>query len=135
MSDEIQFDKIPAKVMVKSKLSKSRQQYFGFIGEEGATYIKEYLEERGLMNRKGFPESYDLKALIKFPYELKSGKENIDIPQYSHIIYDIVPGKFKTVENPDVLILEGLNVLQTRRTDTIPPASELLVSDFLDFSI
>ena len=105
------------------------------IATDGFLHPNRILEERGLMNKKGFPESYDLKALIKFLYELKSGKERIDIPQYSHIIYDIVPGQFQTVENPDVLILEGLNVLQTRRMDTTPPASELLVSDFFDFSI
>lgn len=105
------------------------------IATDGFLHPNRILEERGLMNRKGFPESYDLKALIKFLYELKSGKDKIDIPQYSHLIYDIVPGKFQTVENPDVLILEGLNVLQTRKMDTMPPASELLVSDFFDFSI
>lgn len=105
------------------------------IATDGFLFPNKVLEERGLMNRKGFPESYDLKALIKFLYELKSGKTSIEIPQYSHLIYDIVPDKYQTVENPDVLILEGLNVLQTRRTDSVPPSGELLVSDFFDFSI
>ena len=105
------------------------------IATDGFLYPNETLEERNLMNRKGFPESYDLKALIRFLYELKSGKRSIRIPQYSHLIYDIVPGAYQHIENPDVLILEGLNVLQTRRMDTVPPLAELLVSDFFDFSI
>lgn len=105
------------------------------IATDGFLLPNRILEKRGLMNKKGFPESYDLKALIRFLYELKSGKKKIEIPKYSHIIYDIIPDEYQTVENPDVLILEGLNVLQTRRTDAVPPSSELLVSDFFDFSI
>lgn len=105
------------------------------IATDGFLYPNRILEERGLMNKKGFPESYDLKALIRFLYELKSGKRSINIPEYSHIIYDIVPGEYQQIENPDVLILEGLNVLQTRRMDAVPPSGELLVSDFFDFSI
>ncbi len=107
----------------------------GLIATDGFLYPNRILEERNLMNRKGFPESYDLKALIRFLYELKSGKKSIDIPLYSHLIYDIVPNQHQTIENPDVLILEGLNVLQTRRMDALPPSGELLVSDFFDFSI
>ena len=105
------------------------------IATDGFLYPNRVLEERGLMNRKGFPESYDLKALIRFLYELKSGKGKIKIPQYSHLIYDIIPDQYQTIETPDVLILEGLNVLQTRRMDAVPPSGELLVSDFFDFSI
>lgn len=105
------------------------------IATDGFLYPNRILEERNLMNRKGFPESYDLKALIRFLYELKSGKRSIRIPQYSHLIYDIVPDAYQTIDNPDVLILEGLNVLQTRRMDAAPPSAELLVSDFFDFSI
>lgn len=105
------------------------------IATDGFLYPNRILEERNLMNKKGFPESYDLKALIQFLYELKSGKKSISIPEYSHLIYDIVPGEYRQVENPDVLILEGLNVLQTRRMDAVPPSGELLVSDFFDFSI
>ncbi len=105
------------------------------IATDGFLYPNKVLEDRGLMNRKGFPESYDLKSLIRFLYELKSGKGRINIPQYSHLIYDIVPNQYQTIETPDVLILEGLNVLQTRRMDAVPPSGELLVSDFFDFSI
>ena len=105
------------------------------IATDGFLYPNKILEERNLMARKGFPESYDLKALIRFLYELKSGKKSMTIPQYSHLIYDIVPDQVQTVDTPDILILEGLNVLQTRRTDTVPPTGELLVSDFFDFSI
>lgn len=105
------------------------------MATDGFLYPNRVLEERNLMGRKGFPESYDLKALIHFLYELKSGKKNIKIPLYSHLIYDIVPNEFQTVDQPDILILEGLNVLQTRRTVSHPSSPELLVSDFFDFSI
>lgn len=79
------------------------------------------------MHRKGFPESYDRRALLRFVTEVKSGARSVDAPVYSHISYDIVPGEAHTVEQPDILIVEGLNVLQTGPT--------LMVSDLFDFSI
>ena len=87
------------------------------------------LEERGLMDRKGFPESYDIRRLISFVAELKSGRSPLDAPVYSHLRYDIVPEEEQTVVAPDIVILEGLNVLQTG------PSTSLFVSDFFDFSI
>ncbi|MCL4437814.1 MAG: type I pantothenate kinase [Candidatus Thermoplasmatota archaeon] len=106
------------------------------VATDGFLYPNSILREKGIMERKGFPESYDLRALIRFLYDIKSGKPEIKIPVYSHLIYDIVPGRYEMVDKPDILILEGLNVLQTRHT--IPRsviAPELLVSDFFDFSI
>ncbi|MDS0256970.1 type I pantothenate kinase [Thermoplasmatales archaeon AK] len=105
------------------------------IATDGFLYPNRILEERGLMNRKGFPESYDIRSLIKFLYAMKSGQETFRIPVYSHLIYDIIPGQFQEVSRPDIIILEGLNVLQTRRTISSKTVPEMLVSDFFDFSI
>lgn len=87
------------------------------------------LERRGLMQRKGFPESYDRRALLRFVSEVKSGAAEVSAPVYSHLVYDIVPGERITVRRPDILIVEGLNVLQ--------PAvnGRLAVSDLFDFTI
>ncbi len=87
------------------------------------------LEARGLMRRKGFPESYDRRALVRFVSEMKAGADRIDIPVYSHLNYDTVPGERQTVHRPDILIVEGINVLQPAN------AGRLAVSDFFDFSI
>lgn len=92
------------------------------------------LEKEGLMNRKGFPESYDLPALLRFLTDIKAGQTNVDAPVYSHLSYDVLPDKRIVVDRPDILILEGLNVLQTGR----PPRDGRaipFVSDFFDFSI
>jgi type I pantothenate kinase len=90
------------------------------------------LESRGLMHRKGFPESYDLRRLLEFVIAVKSGEPSVKAPVYSHLSYDIVPGTWQEVNRPDIMILEGLNVLQTG-----PPRQgrSLFVSDFFDFSI
>jgi type I pantothenate kinase len=92
------------------------------------------LERRGLMQRKGFPESYDRRALLRFVSQIKSGAPAVRAPVYSHLTYDIVPGEEIVVERPDILLVEGLNVLQPARPR---PAgvTELAVSDFFDFSI
>jgi type I pantothenate kinase len=92
------------------------------------------LERRGLLRRKGFPESYDRRRLLLFLAELKAGAERARAPVYSHEAYDIVPGAWQVVERPDVLIIEGLNVLQPPGQDR-PSGSDLVVSDFFDFSI
>ncbi|WP_067822760.1 type I pantothenate kinase [Actinomadura kijaniata] len=92
-------------------------------------YPNAVLQERGLMDRKGFPESYDRRALVRFVSSIKSGAEEMPIPVYSHLEYDILPDVRQTVKRPDILIVEGLNVLQA------PPAGSLGVSDFFDFSI
>jgi type I pantothenate kinase len=92
------------------------------------------LAREGLMERKGFPESYDLRRLLAFLSDVKAGKRNVAAPVYSHLTYDIVPGETLTIDRPDILIVEGLNVLQTSRRPAdargIP-----FVSDFFDFSI
>jgi type I pantothenate kinase len=100
------------------------------ITTDGFLYPNSELEKRGLMNRKGFPESYDRKRLLQFVADVKSGKEEVVAPVYSHLSYDIVPGETNWIQSPDVLIVEGLNVLQ-------PPAigQEVALSDYFDFSI
>jgi type I pantothenate kinase len=86
------------------------------------------LEDRDIMNRKGFPESYDTRRLIQFLRDLKSGAPTATAPVYSHVVYDIIPGDEVMVHQPDILILEGLNVLQVGDTGEF-------VSDYFDFSI
>lgn len=92
------------------------------------------LERRGLMQRKGFPESYDRRALLRFVASLKSGASEVHAPVYSHLTYDIVPDEQIVLHRPDIVIVEGLNVLQPARTRP-PRTSGLAVSDFFDFSI
>jgi type I pantothenate kinase len=91
------------------------------------------LEAEGLMARKGFPESYDLPALLRFMSDIKAGKSRVAAPVYSHLTYDVVPGAEVVVDHPDILILEGLNVLQAGK----PKGAKAMpfVSDFFDFSI
>ena len=86
------------------------------------------------MRRKGFPESYDLAALVAFLSAIKAGQARVPAPVYSHLVYDIVPGAVVEIDRPDILIVEGLNVLQTSR---MPPHGRAVpyVSDFFDFSI
>jgi type I pantothenate kinase len=92
------------------------------------------LESRDLLTRKGFPESYDRRALLRFLAEVKSGRAQVDAPVYSHLSYDIVPGGRQVVDRPDILVLEGLNVLQPgRRADGTVP--EVFLSDYFDFSV
>ena len=91
------------------------------------------LEARGLLGRKGFPESYDRRALVRFLADVKSGRDEVVAPVYDHQSYDIVPGRFQTVDRPDILVLEGLNVLQAGRSDGSAP--EVFLSDFFDFSV
>ncbi|WP_207942238.1 pantothenate kinase [Enterococcus sp. DIV2402] len=99
------------------------------ITTDGFLYPNRILSERGLMERKGFPESYDMERLIQFLNSVKSGENNLQIPTYSHQVYDIVEGEFETISQPDILIVEGINVLQ------LPANQQIYVSDFFDFSI
>lgn len=92
------------------------------------------LERRGLLQRKGFPESYDRRALLRFLASVKAGAPRASTPVYDHISYDILPGERNVVEHPDILIVEGLNVLQPAR-QTARRSSMLAVNDFFDFSI
>jgi type I pantothenate kinase len=92
------------------------------------------LERRGILHRKGFPESYDRKALLKFVVDIKSGKDEVEAPIYSHLVYDVVPGEKVVVKRPDIVIVEGLNVLQPARVRD-DGRTGLAVSDFFDFSV
>ncbi|WP_311591304.1 type I pantothenate kinase [Trueperella bernardiae] len=102
------------------------------VPTDGFLYPNAVLTECGIMGRKGFPESYDRRALLDFLQQVKSGEPHIEVPVYDHITYDIVPGETIVVSRPDILIVEGLNVLQPARTDA---AQQLAVSDYFDFSI
>jgi len=105
------------------------------VTTDGFLYATAVLEKRGLMNRKGFPESYDQRRLVHFLTEIKSGKREVSAPVYSHLIYDIVRGAAQRVCQPDILIVEGLNVLQSGRVPNTSRGPGIFVSDFFDFSI
>lgn len=104
------------------------------VTTDGFLYPNEELERRGIMNRKGFPESFDTARLLNFLNDVKSGKGGAEAPVYSHFHYNIVPGQSVVVDRPDVLIVEGLNVLQPARLPKDGTAIPF-VSDFFDFSI
>lgn len=104
------------------------------ITTDGFLYPLATLKENDLLKRKGFPESYDIHRLIEFVSDIKSGKRNVQAPIYSHLTYDIIPDQFNTVDQPDILILEGLNVLQSGMNYPSSPHN-VFVSDFVDFSI
>ncbi len=99
------------------------------ITTDGFLYPNKVLEEKNLLNRKGFPESYNMELLIAFLNEVKSGQEETKVPVYSHNIYDIIEGEYEIISQPDILIVEGINVLQ------LPANQQIYVSDFFDFSI
>jgi type I pantothenate kinase len=92
-------------------------------------YPNAVLEKRGLMTRKGFPESYDRRALLRFVQQVRAGAGEVTAPVYSHLAYDILPGQRQSVQHPDVLVLEGINVLQSA------PPGALALADFFDFSV
>ncbi len=104
------------------------------VTTDGFLYPNAVLEREGLMERKGFPESYDLPALLRFLNEVKAGRHPVRAPIYSHLVYDVKPNEWVTVDQPDILIVEGLNVLQTGRPPKDGKAIPY-VSDFFDFSI
>ena len=104
------------------------------ITTDGFLYPNRVLLERGIMNRKGFPESYDTRRLVEFLRQLKSGAAEASAPVYSHVVYDIVDGDEVIVRRPDIVIVEGLNVLQVGTPGTGPDSNEY-VSDYFDFSI
>ena len=99
------------------------------ITTDGFLYPNRVLESRGIMNRKGFPESYDTRELLRVLREIKSGATEVTAPVYSHVVYDIVPDERVVLDDPDIVILEGLNVLQTGVD------GREFVSDYFDFSI
>ncbi|OBW92598.1 pantothenate kinase [Gallibacterium genomosp. 3] len=100
------------------------------ITTDGFLYPLEKLKQLDLLGKKGFPVSYDTHALIQFVSDIKSGKKAVKAPVYSHLTYDIIPGQYTEINQPDILIIEGLNVLQRGHK-----AHNLFVSDFVDFSI
>ena len=104
------------------------------VTTDGFLFPNRTLEERGLMDRKGFPESYDLRRLVRFLADVKSGRPEVNAPVYSHLTYDIVPGEEQVVRQPDIVIVEGLTVLQTGDGHA-GRAPQLFVSDFFDFSL
>ena len=99
------------------------------VTTDGFLFPNAVLNERGLMERKGFPESYDRARLVQFVSDVKSGLSPLDVPLYSHFVYDIVDDEHQVVDRPDIVILEGLNVLQSGSEHSV------FVSDFVDFSI
>nr|WP_022871765.1 type I pantothenate kinase [Nesterenkonia alba] len=104
------------------------------VTTDGFLYPNAELQRRGLMDRKGFPEAYNRRALLRFVAQVKSGQPEVRAPKYSHLHYDIVPGEEVVVRRPDVLILEGLNVLQPARVRD-DGTTGLALSDFFDFSV
>ena len=103
------------------------------VTTDGFLYPNAELERRGLLQRKGFPESYDRRALLRFVVDIKSGRDEVEAPIYSHLIYDVVPDEKVVVKRPDIVIIEGLNVLQPARVRD-DGRTGLAVSDFFDFS-
>jgi type I pantothenate kinase len=102
------------------------------VTTDGFLLPQHVLESRGLAERKGFPESYDVRALVRFMADVKGGAE-VEVPVYSHLAYDIVPGEHQVVPQSDIVIVEGLNVMQTGGRDG--RQMPVFVSDFFDFSI
>ncbi|HSX73467.1 MAG TPA: type I pantothenate kinase, partial [Shinella sp.] len=104
------------------------------VTTDGFLYPNAVLQRESLMERKGFPESYDIGALLRFLSAIKAGKKDVKAPTYSHLTYDVLPNAFRTVDRPDILIFEGINVLQSRN---LPADGKIvpMVSDFFDFSI
>jgi type I pantothenate kinase len=104
------------------------------VTTDGFLHPNKVLRRQNLMDRKGFPESYDVGQLLRFLSGIKAGLRNVRAPLYSHLTYDVLPGEFVTIDRPDILIFEGINVLQTRELPVDGKAVPF-VSDFFDFSI
>ncbi len=104
------------------------------ITTDGFLHPNAELQRRNLMQRKGFPDSYDTGALLRFLSAIKAGRPDVAAPCYSHLVYDVLPNEYKIVDRPDILIFEGINVLQSRH---LPADGKIvpMVSDFFDFSI
>ena len=123
-----------ARVLQKLLSMTPEQPRVALITTDGFLYPNAELEKRGIMNRKGFPESYDAKKLIAFLSAAKSGKEQLEVPVYSHLYYDIIADEVQTFELPDIMIVEGINVLQVSN-NKFNKKRRVFVSDFFDFSI
>jgi len=122
-----------ARVLKKVLTSLPHKPKVDLVTTDGFLYPNKVLVSRQLLNRKGFPESYDTKRLINFLSDMKSGKQYLSVPVYSHMAYDIVENEEQIIENPDILIIEGINVLQVNSQRST--GSGVFVSDFFDFSI
>jgi type I pantothenate kinase len=105
------------------------------VTTDGFLFPNAVLEREGIMQKKGFPESYDLPTLLSFLSDIKAGRTPVRAPVYSHLTYDIVPNQWIEVEQPDILIVEGVNVLQTGRRLPRDGKAVPVVSDFFDFSV
>ncbi|MGC4376044.1 type I pantothenate kinase [Fictibacillus sp. Mic-4] len=105
------------------------------VTTDGFLYPNRILEERGILNRKGFPESYDIRRLVKFLSDVKSGCSHLEVPIYSHLAYDILQDEMQVINQPDILIVEGINVLQVSKGGESASIPQVFVSDFFDFSI
>ena len=122
-----------ARVLQKLLSMSSLQPKVELVTTDGFLYPNAVLKENGILNKKGFPESYDAKRLLAFLANVKSGKETLEAPVYSHLDYDVMPDELHVFERPDILIVEGINVLQVSLNKK--PRRRLFVSDFFDFSI
>ncbi|MCC5468141.1 type I pantothenate kinase [Pelosinus baikalensis] len=111
------------------------QPRVSLVTTDGFLYPNKLLEERGIMKRKGFPESYDVRRIIEFLREVKSGRIETKVPVYSHLSYDIIPDQYQLVDQPDILIVEGANVLQTPQSRKNNGKPYVFISDFFDFTI
>jgi len=119
--------------VLQSLLSRwSNHPRVDLITTDGFLYPNAVLEDRGIMDKKGFPQSYNRRELLQFLYDVKSGVSKVSAPIYSHLTYDVIKNEETVVAQPDILIVEGLTVLQTSRDVSDP---DLFVSDFFDFSI
>jgi pantothenate kinase, bacterial type len=122
-----------ARVLQKLLSMTPEQPKVELITTDGFLYSNAELERRGILNKKGFPESYDAKRLLSFLASVKSGREMLEAPVYSHLYYDVIPDKIHKMERPDILIVEGINVLQV--SSSKKRRRRVFVSDFFDFSI
>jgi len=104
------------------------------VTTDGFLYPNAELQRMGLLNRKGFPESYDRRSLLRFVMDIKSGRDEVEAPTYSHLVYDVLPDRPIVVRRPDIVIVEGLNVLQPARVRD-DGSTGLALSDFFDFSV
>lgn len=122
-----------ARVLQKLLSMTPEQPKVELITTDGFLHSNSELQKRGLLNKKGFPESYDAKQLLAFLAGVKSGRDRLEVPVYSHLYYDIIKEKIQTVECPDILIVEGINVLQISIDNKM--RRRVFVSDFFDYSI
>jgi type I pantothenate kinase len=123
-----------ARVLQKVMQAAPQRRTIAIVPTDGFLYPNRILNERGLMTRKGFPESYDLRPLLRFLFDLKAGLSRVEAPVYSHLLYDVVPGQRIEVSNADVVIVEGLNILQLS-SGSAASQGEVVVSDFFDTSV